>query len=97
MGTVHQKSSMFLRNNIGEASGENGNTYELTTAFGDGTPIVQSMKTRQYFTLNWSEIIHMAIEAGVDNEIPEEKTDAKVSGDSEPSEHQNDGADGRSS
>jgi len=65
-GSLHQPHALFLRTQCGETTGTN-RRYELSTNASDGSPIIHSNKTGQWFTLGWTDIIDMAIEAGIDN------------------------------
>lgn len=66
IGKIHPPESMFLRKNVGTAKADDGTVYELTTTFSDGSPIVNSDKTGKYFTLSWTDIINLAVDAGLD-------------------------------
>ena len=67
-GKVHPKTALFLRQGVGSAEGEGGLSYDLCTTM-SGAPMVQSKHTGQTFILDWSDIINMAVEAGVDEEV----------------------------
>jgi len=64
IGKIHDKNSMFLRISAGEAK-RGRKKYELTISPG-GTPIVRSLWSGKSFTLSWTDIIGLAIEAGID-------------------------------
>lgn len=71
LGTIKPKGTLILREQVGEAEAENGNSYELTTSVSSGQPIVRSQKTGKWFLLSWQEIIDLAVEAGVDLDEPQ--------------------------
>lgn len=65
---VHNK--LILRIACGDAGpDENGNEYELTVGAGSNAPIVAHKKNGNQFILSWQDIIALAKEAGIDNEI----------------------------
>lgn len=64
VGKVHPAKAMFLRNYVGLA--ENGKLkYEMAYLM-NGQPIIQSKQTGQWFTLEWPDILDLAVKAGVD-------------------------------
>lgn len=66
IGTIHDKNTLFMRTECGEATDNTGGNYELSTNFGGGLPIVRNSKTGKWFTLNWQDIIGLAKAAGID-------------------------------
>lgn len=63
-GTILPPKTMLLRNSVGEAS--NGKlSYEMSYAM-NGAPIVRSLTTDKWFTLSWSDILDLAVKAGID-------------------------------
>jgi hypothetical protein len=64
-GTVHTKEKLFLREEVGKASQEK-RAYEMSTSM-SRSPIIRSKQTGKFFTLSWSDIIDLAIAAGIDN------------------------------
>lgn len=72
-GKVLPESSMFMRELIGNAEHE-GKKYDAYRIWGSSTPLIFSHETKQYFKLEWSEIIQLAIDAGIDTPISEEKS-----------------------
>ncbi len=69
MSKLHEKDDLILRSGIGNASDpKTGLVYEMTTTLGDISPLVKSMKTGRTFHLAWTDIIELAIEAGIDEE-----------------------------
>lgn len=64
IGIIYPKSSMFLRTFIGKAS-EGKNKYELATN-ADGSPLVESKQTGNYFSIPWKSILELASKAGID-------------------------------
>jgi len=69
-GTVHPRTTkMFLRVHGGEAAVDD-RKYEFSSNIVGGNPIILSHQTRKWFTLNWQEIIEMAIDAGIDTPEP---------------------------
>lgn len=67
-GKIHPKNTLFLREAVGEAEDGDGNKYEATTVVGRSTPLIKSLKTGKYFSLDWEDIIHLAKEAGINKE-----------------------------
>lgn len=47
--------------------------YELTTNAGTRALIVRNIKTGKWFVLAWSDIVEMAVEAGINTPHEEEK------------------------
>lgn len=70
-GALHEKEKVFLRVDFGTATNPDGTTYALTVGAGSMSPIVTSSKTGRSFTLSWSDVIAMAIEAGIDQPAAE--------------------------
>jgi len=66
IGMLYAPETLFLRNDVGTASG-NGQTYEMTTNFGNMAPIIRSRQTGKWFVLPWQEIIELAVKAGIDD------------------------------
>jgi hypothetical protein len=67
-GKLHPPKTMFFRQDVGTAKGEDGTEYEMTVNMGGATPIIRSKKTGKWFTLSWQDIIDMAIERGINEE-----------------------------
>lgn len=65
-GKIHPKKTLFLRVDVGKATDENKNTYELSTNINDNSPIVCSEKTGKWFTLSWTDIMNLARDANID-------------------------------
>jgi hypothetical protein len=66
-GKIIEKDALILRHNVGTAEGKDGNSYEMTNSI-NMAPLIKSEKTGKTFSLSWSDIIAMAIEAGIDKE-----------------------------
>jgi hypothetical protein len=68
-GIVHSKDAMLLRMSVGNATDPDDpkREYELSSTM-NGEPIVQSKTTVKSYVLNWHSIIHIAVEAGVDQD-----------------------------
>ena len=66
-GRIH-KGAMFLRQYVGAAEDEDGGGYEMSVNVAGQHPIVTSKKTGNIFTLNWNDIVNMAVKAGIDRE-----------------------------
>ena len=64
-GPVHKNKTMFLREHVGDATGEKGRKYELSFV-NMHTPAILSKQTGKYFTLSWQDILELAVEAGID-------------------------------
>lgn len=47
--------------------------YELATRVEDGSPLIYSIATKQWYGLSWNEIIDMAVAAGLDKKKKEEE------------------------
>ncbi len=68
IGQIHPKHTMFLCEIVGSAKNEStGNEYEVLLN-SNMSPMVDSKKTGKRFTIDWKQIIDLAIEAGIDNE-----------------------------
>ena len=66
-GEVHGKGSLFMRVYVGEA--DNGKEkYVMSTNIHDNSPIIESKQSGKYFTLPWSDIVNIAVDAGIDTE-----------------------------
>ena len=64
-GQLYEPDSMFFRVPVGDA--KSGDLeYEMTLNVGGNNPIIRSKQTGKWFVLGWSEIIVMAVEAGID-------------------------------
>lgn len=63
-GEVHPKRAMFLRTHVGTAENAKGK-YELSTGMAS-CPMIVSPVTGKTWTINWEELIALAVEAGVD-------------------------------
>jgi len=66
VGKILPKDTMILRHQVGTAEGSNGGSYEMTAAMNDMSPIVRSEKTGKWYVLAWSDIINLAVGAGID-------------------------------
>ncbi len=65
IGKVHEKSTLFFRQYVGDA--KSGKLqYEMATNMGGSTPIIESKQTGKWFTVSWQELIDLAVKAGVD-------------------------------
>ena len=69
-GTIHSSGTLFLRMEIGTATGSDGTKYELSQSL-SGQPMIRSGTTGKWWTVSFEELIEAAIEAGIDQ--PEEK------------------------
>lgn len=70
IGRIIPAKTLIMRHNVGTATGDEGDEYEMTTTVNDRSPMVKSMKTGKTFHLNWNDIINLAVQAGVN--IPDE-------------------------
>ncbi len=70
IGTIHDPKTLFLRLTVGTAtsSADVKLKYEMSINMADNRPIVLSEKTGKWFTLSWTDIITLAVEAGIDKE-----------------------------
>ena len=67
IGTIHDSKSMFLREIVGTAEDpETKIKYEMTTICTTRMPLIRSKKTGKYFSLSWTNILGLAIKAGID-------------------------------
>jgi hypothetical protein len=67
IGEIHPPKTLFFRQSVGDAKDkETGLGYEMTVNMGQYTPIVKSEQTGKWFTLSWTDIINLAVEAGID-------------------------------
>ena len=71
LGEIFHEDTMFLRNAVGIATDPDDTTkeYELTTSMGSGFPMVTSKVTGQTYLLPWKDIVTMAVESGIDEEL----------------------------
>ncbi len=68
-GKIHESKSLFLKESVGTATDPETNIkYEMTTICATREPLVCSKKTGKYFVLAWADILHLAIEAGIDKD-----------------------------
>lgn len=67
LGKFYEKDAMLLRINVGEATDGTGVEYELTNSI-DRSMLVKSKKTGRTFHMQWSDVISIAIERGVNQE-----------------------------
>lgn len=67
IGKIHDKSVLFFRQHVGEATSDDIG-YEMSVNVGGLTPIVLSKKTGKWFTLGWEDIINLAVVAGINQE-----------------------------
>ena len=65
-GEIYPPRTMFLRDTVGEINDDEGNKYECTTNVGGLNPIIHSEQTGKWFTLSWTDIVGLAIRAGID-------------------------------
>lgn len=63
-GQIHDKGAMLLRSHIGTAEGPDGEKFEMSLINGH-IPAVKDLGTGKTFSLGWSDIIRLAVEAGV--------------------------------
>lgn len=69
IGTLHNDKTLFFRVAVGEAESHDGELeYEMSTCAKSGTPIITSKQTGNRFVLSWTEILQMAVGAGIDKE-----------------------------
>lgn len=67
IGKLHPPSTMFLRHEVGTATGsDDGREYEVFINVGDMCPIIRSKTSGRWFTLSWPELIAVAVGAGID-------------------------------
>jgi len=74
-GKLHSERALFFRTHVGEATNDAGDEYEMSVNMGGMHPIILSKKTGKYFTVNWHDIIGMAVDAGIDEEGELEESD----------------------
>lgn len=65
LGKIHGKGFMTLHMDCGTAKTDEYK-LDLSTNASNGSPMVRNSVTNKWFTLNWQEIIDLAIEAGID-------------------------------
>jgi len=66
-GTIYSPDHIFVRVEIGSATGHDGAKYDLGTSV-DGQPLIRSSKTGKTFSLSWNELLNMAVDAGIDEQ-----------------------------
>jgi len=64
IGKIYPKHSLFLRNVVGTA--ESGKLKYDMTYLMNGQPMIESKQTGKWFTLEWGQIIDLAVKAGID-------------------------------
>ena len=79
-GKIHPPRTIFCRNAVGEMKDEEGNKYECTTNVACLHPIIHSLQTNKWFSLTWTDIVKLAIEAGIDKKTVKAKAKAKKEG-----------------
>lgn len=66
MGEILDEKDLYLTVHVGEANcGNDGHSYNLSTLV-NCCPVITSKKTEKRFALSWTDIIKLAIEAGID-------------------------------
>jgi hypothetical protein len=58
--------AMLLRNHVGEAKEDGGDTFILSTSATSCAPIVTNARTGRTFTFTWEALIKLPREAGID-------------------------------
>jgi len=53
IGEIHEKDTLLLRTDTGEANGIDGKKYKLSLVYGH-TPCVQSLTTEKFYTIKSS-------------------------------------------
>jgi hypothetical protein len=72
-GTLHGPMTLFVQTALGTAKREDGGgEYEIGCGgwAGPGPPVIRSKKTGQYFTLSLTDLVNLAIAAGIDEAKP---------------------------
>jgi len=64
-GKIHPKNSMFLHQSHGSARCGKL-SYQLLSGWGTGVPLVRSNQTDKVFSLDWSDIVTLAVKKGID-------------------------------
>lgn len=70
-GKLHASKTMWLRQHVGDAKSDDGFKYEMAVNVAGLHPIVHSGQSGRWFTLNWQDIINLAVAAGIDKPDPE--------------------------
>lgn len=65
IGTLHDNTALFLRQDVGSAEVEGHGKFELTTNVGGSTPIIRCEATGKWWTITWKDLVGLAIDAGV--------------------------------
>lgn len=68
LGKIHPKDALFMKVGHGGATSSSGKQYELNATLG-GCPMISSKQTGKQWVLSWEELIRMAIDAGIDQEV----------------------------
>lgn len=63
-GRIYPKGTLFLRTHVGTATSDKAK-YDMTISM-EGSPTVESKQTGKFYALSWTEIITMAVAAGID-------------------------------
>lgn len=73
-GTLHTGKTMWLRQAIGTCKSGNGLEYDMDVNLGAYHPIIRSKKSGRWWTINWEQLVRMAIAAGIDEPESTQKT-----------------------
>lgn len=70
VGNIHLKKDkpMFLRQGVGSFGDKNDPDFEIDVNMSGFTPIITSTKTGKVWTINWHQLLSLAIAAGVDSD-----------------------------
>jgi hypothetical protein len=68
LGKIHPPRTMFLRMYVGKATADKtGDAYEMAVDTQTSAPIIRNLKTGLWWTINWTNLIQLAIEEGIDD------------------------------
>ena len=67
IGKLLSKETLILRLDVGEAE-LIGMKYELSLSGSTNAPIVRSKQTGKFWIAEWSDLVRLAREAGIDEE-----------------------------
>jgi len=69
IGMIYPKDTLIMRNHVGDAKGADGEiVFEMSTNTFSGTPLIRHLKSGKYFSIDWQNMIDLAVAAGIDKE-----------------------------
>ena len=66
IGCLFPPRTLFFREEVGMAEGNDGSEYELSALVHDMSPIIRSKQTGKWFHMSWRYLIALAEARGID-------------------------------